>query len=99
MFAGPADTRPVQRMMLCALLVATVVLLPGCAADERKQIADVLAIGLTSPDARQVCEGALSPALMHRIYGSAERCHAVESKDSERVSRATAVVVKHVRTH
>jgi len=82
-------------------LLATVAILAlaGCGDAEEKRIASVLTSGLTSADPKAVCEGALSPRLLMRIYGSTDKCHQVERQDSERVSRAQSVRIVNVQTH
>ncbi|MGH2897355.1 MAG: hypothetical protein ACRDMZ_01670, partial [Solirubrobacteraceae bacterium] len=87
-----------RRVFLSALaLGASLLALCACGAGDGDRIASLLTTGLTSQDPRVVCEGSLSPGLLTQIYGSATKCHDVESEPAERISQAQSVEVHRVR--
>ncbi|HUR85216.1 MAG TPA: hypothetical protein VMY78_07715 [Solirubrobacteraceae bacterium] len=84
------------RALLAAFVVLATLVAGGCGGDERGAVASVVRAGLTSEDARTVCEGSLAPALLTQIYGGTAKCHAVEGQDAERVGQAQSVDVSRV---
>ena len=53
----------------------------GSSADDEKAITKVLQDGLTTKDVNVACEGTLSEDFLTRVYGSADKCRTIESKD------------------
>ena len=84
------------RALLGAFVLTVALAGAGCGGDEESAVAGVVRAGLTSQDARTVCEGSLAPTLMTQIYGGAAKCHTVEGQDSERIAQAQSVEVSHV---
>lgn len=89
------------RLVLAATLVAGV--LAGCgaggtsAADSRKEIVSALQTGLTTNDPVTICETSLSSGLVGRVYGSPQRCLAVEGQNAASRTGPRAVDVTQVK--
>jgi hypothetical protein len=99
MWAQKNDAVHMPRGLLVVVALALSLPLAGCGDRDRDSIARLLTDGLTSKDPRVVCEGSLSPALLTRIYGSAQRCHDTEGQPAEQISQAQSVEVHHVRVN
>ena len=97
--AARDDPSGMWRALLGAFVVTAALAGAGCGGDEQGAIAGVVRAGLTSQDARAVCEGSLAPTLLTQIYGGAAKCHTVEGQDSERIGQAQTVDVSKVSIH
>ncbi len=90
-----------RRVAVTAILLAAV--LGGCgggdgggAEDASAEIAKTLEAGLATDDPVVLCRQTLSTAFATRVYGSVERCLAVEGQARASRSAATAVDVSRV---
>ncbi len=85
-------------MLLAALaLVATLGACGSDAGEDREDIARTLRVGLSATDPAVLCDATLSTGLQTRVYGSAERCTAVETRSAPTRVPPTGVVVSDVR--
>ncbi len=87
---------------MCALLAALALggTLGACGGDtesDRDAIARTLRVGLSSTDPAVLCGETLSTGLQTRIYGSTERCTAVETRSAPTRITPTGVVVTDVQ--
>lgn len=73
---------PLRLLVLIGLLAALPVAGAGCGGgeeDAREEVAGTLRVALTTSDAAVLCGQVLSAGLVARVYGSPERCVAVET--------------------
>lgn len=89
--------------VVCALLTAAVLAgaLAGCGGgeprDDGAQITTALRTSLTTRDPAVLCGTTLSAGLQQRVYGSRDRCTAVETRSAPTKVTPTGVTVTGVR--
>lgn len=84
--------------MLAALLIGSA--LGACGSDtrdDREAVARTLRVGLAATDAAVLCDETLSAGLQRRVYGSTERCTAVETRSAPTRAAPTGVQVSDVQ--
>lgn len=75
----PVVPRP---LAVCALLAAALLVGCGSDADDRRDITATLRTSLTTTDPAVLCGETLSGGLVTRVYGTGERCRAVEAQSA-----------------
>lgn len=89
---------PIAAALLALMLGCTLAACGGASEeDDREEIAATLRASLTTRDAAAQCGELLSSGLVTRVYGSAERCLAVETRSAPTRVTPTGVLVSDVR--